>query len=226
VIRFFVDEGGSVLRDKRHVRAWLQEVLFRSGVSKANINYIFCGDAYLHRLNVEFLDHDTYTDIITFPGVFDNIIQKETLAGECYISTERVLDNAQSLGIPYSEELHRVMVHGLLHLLGQGDKSEEEAVMMRRKENDSLLMRKFHVEQSMGGGGGKVLSAVEIDQVAVRGKRQIKSQGINKFHVEQSMGAGGGGKVLSAAEIDEVEVRGKRQMKGKRKMKSQGIDGG
>jgi rRNA maturation RNase YbeY len=226
VIRFFVDEGGSVLRDKRHVRAWLQEVLFRSGVSKANINYIFCGDAYLHRLNVEFLDHDTYTDIITFPGVFDNIIQKETLAGECYISTERVLDNAQSLGIPYSEELHRVMVHGLLHLLGQGDKSEEEAVMMRSKENDSLLMRKFHVEQSMGGGGGKVLSAVEIDQVAVRGKRQIKSQGINKFHVEQSMGAGGGGKVLSAAEIDQVAVRGKRQMKGKRKMKSQGIDGG
>ncbi|MFM8493629.1 MAG: rRNA maturation RNase YbeY [Bacteroidota bacterium] len=176
MIRFFVDEGGSALRDKRHVRAWLQEVLFRSGVSKANINYIFCGDAYLHRLNVEFLDHDTYTDIITFPGVFDDIIQKETLAGECYIRTDRVLDNAQSLGIPYSEELHRVMVHGLLHLLGQGDKSEEEAVMMRRKENDSLLMRKFHVEQSMCGAGGKVLSAVEIDEVEVRGKRQIKGK--------------------------------------------------
>jgi len=176
-----------VLRDKRHVRSWLHEVLLQSGVNKANIKYIFCGDEYLYRINVEFLGHDTYTDIITFPGVFDNIIQKETLAGECYISTERVLDNAQSLGIPYSEELHRVMVHGLLHLLGQGDKSEEEAVMMRRKENDSLLINKFHVEQSMGGGGGKVLSAAEIDQVAVRGKRQ---------------------------------------MKGKRKMKSQGIDGG
>ena len=212
MIRFFVDEGGSVLRDKRHVRAWLQEVLFRSGVSKANINYIFCGDAYLHRLNVEFLDHDTYTDIITFPCVFDNIIQKETLAGECYISTERVLDNAQSIGIPYSEELHRVMVHGLLHLLGQGDKSEEEAVMMRRKENDSLLMRKFHVEQSRGASGGKVLSAAEVEEVEMKEKRQIKSRGINMFHVEQSMG-GGGGKALSAAEIDEEEVKGKGQIK-------------
>ena len=226
MIRFYVGEGGSVLRDKRHVRSWLHEVLVQSGVNKANINYIFCGDEYLYQMNVEFLGHDTYTDIITFPDSNSDKTQKNSLTGECYISTDRVFDNAVSLGIPYTEELHRVMVHGLLHLLGQGDKSEEEAVAMRRKENDSLLMRKFHVEQSMGGGGGKVLSAVEIDQVAVRGKRQIKSQGINKFHVEQSMGASGGGKVLSAAEIDEVEVRGKRQMKGKRKMKSQGIDGG
>jgi len=66
----------------------------------------------------------------------------------------------------------------------------------------------FHVEQSMGPSGGKVLSATEIDEVEVRGKRQMKSRGINKFHVEQSMGSGGG-KVLSAAEIDEVEIKGK-----------------
>jgi rRNA maturation RNase YbeY len=207
VIRFYIGEGGSVLRDKRHVRAWLHEVLLQSGVNKANINYIFCGDEYLYRINVEFLGHDTYTDIITFPDANSDKTQKNILAGECYISTERVFDNAVSLGIAYSEELHRVMVHGLLHLLGHGDKSEEEAVVMRRKENDSLLIRKFHVEQSRGGGG-KVLSAAGIDQVEMKGKRQKKSRGIDMFYVEQSRG-GGGGKVLSAAEIDQVEMKGK-----------------
>lgn len=185
MIRFFVGEGGLALKQKRSVRAWLQEVLMEAGYVKANINYIFCDDEYLHRLNMDYLKHDTYTDIITFPSFSEDILQQKEISGECYISTERVAENARSLGVSFTEELHRVMVHGLWHLLGQGDKTEEEEAAMRSREDNSLLMRKFHVEQPAVPkrcGRGVVLRH-ERQGAGEDGQTVGENSGL--FHVEQ-----------------------------------------
>jgi rRNA maturation RNase YbeY len=187
VIRFFVGEGGVGLQEKRQVRAWLQEVLSHAGVRKADLNYIFCGDEYLYQLNLEYLGHDTYTDIITFPGSSGDIAKEKSISGECYISTDRIADNASQLGVSYVEELHRVMAHGILHLLGFGDKSVEEASKMREEENAALLMRKFHVEQSafMPVNGTPPSKKGGVSKVESGGG--AKERASELFHVEQIM---------------------------------------
>lgn len=115
---------------------WIEAVIIARAGRPGNINYIFCGDDYLHRINVEYLDHDTLTDIITFPYE-----QFPVVSGDLFISTERVADNAKELGTDYRDELHRVVIHGVLHLCGQGDKTEVEAGEMRRLENWALAQR-------------------------------------------------------------------------------------
>jgi probable rRNA maturation factor len=118
-----------------------EEGLFRwlSGIVQAEkgelraLTYIFCDDAYLHRLNVEYLDHDTLTDVITFPYQAPPVVE-----GDVFISVERTRDNAQDLGASPDTELRRVMAHGLLHLLGYGDKTPEEQRTMRAKEDFHL----------------------------------------------------------------------------------------
>ena len=115
---------------------WITATIGRHGGTAGAINYIFCGDDYLHALNVEYLDHDTLTDIITFP--YDTFPR---VTGDLFISTERVADNARELGNDYRDELHRVIIHGVLHLCGYGDKSTEEAVAMRNLEEEALLLR-------------------------------------------------------------------------------------
>ena len=97
------------------------------------VNYIFCDDEYLHKLNVEFLDHDTLTDVIGF----DYSVGKN-LQGDIYISTERVADNAKDLLLPFEAELHRVIVHGILHFCGYKDKTESDALLMTTKEDEHL----------------------------------------------------------------------------------------
>ena len=106
------------------------------GGEPGNINYIFCGDDYLHAMNVEFLDHDTFTDIITFP-----MADFPVIAGDLFISTERVVDNAKDLDVAFRDELHRVIIHGVLHLCGQGDKTAEQAKAMRKLEDWALGLR-------------------------------------------------------------------------------------
>jgi len=96
------------------------------------VNYIFCSDEYLRSINVEFLQHDYYTDVITFP------LSDGHIHGDIFISSERVAENAQTEGHTFLQELCRVMVHGVLHLAGYGDKTPEEAVTMRSKENEYL----------------------------------------------------------------------------------------
>ncbi len=118
---------------------WISEVITSESYVLGEINYVFCDDAYLHKINVEYLDHDTLTDIITF----DNSIGK-MIHSDIVISVERVIDNAKDFNVPFEEELKRVIIHGVLHLCGYKDKSKEEDVLMRQKENEKIKM--FHVE--------------------------------------------------------------------------------
>ena len=139
-VDFFFEDVDIVLPDEAQLRAWLQSAAAAEGKSIYEIIYVFCSDEHLRGINVEFLDHDYYTDIITFDSGEGN-----TLRGEMYISTERVADNAQTEGVSFRHELCRVMVHGLLHLAGYGDKTPEQEAMMRQKEDFYLATLPFSV---------------------------------------------------------------------------------
>lgn len=132
-IRFSVQSGEFELEEAPKVRQWVAEVVKRRGKSVGNINYLFCDDEYLLEVNRRYLNHDTYTDIITFDYVAGGLV-----SGDIMISTERVGENAVKFGVSFGQELHRVIIHGVLHLLGQGDKSEDEAREMRRQEEEAL----------------------------------------------------------------------------------------
>lgn len=119
---------------------WLRNKIADENAVLGQVNYIFCTDAYLLRLNLEYLKHDEYTDIITFDYCDSNVIN-----GDIFISVDRVRENALKYGFSFDEELRRVQIHGILHLLGYGDKTEEEIKVMRKMENE--MIRLFHVEQ-------------------------------------------------------------------------------
>ncbi|WP_046755287.1 rRNA maturation RNase YbeY [Kordia jejudonensis] len=129
------------LPNEAQIEHWISQVIDSEDKREGDINYIFCDDAYLHKLNVEFLNHDTLTDIISF----DNSVGNE-LHGDIFISVERVTDNATDFKVSFEEELRRVMVHGVLHYCGYKDKTEADQDVMTLKENEKLKM--FHVEQS------------------------------------------------------------------------------
>lgn len=139
-IRFSAQSVNFDLREASKVKKWLTKVVIRRGKSVGNINYLFCDDEYLLEVNRQYLNHDTYTDIITFDYVAGGLI-----SGDILISIERVKDNAGKFGVTFECELHRVIVHGVLHLLGQGDKTDEEAKEMRSQEEEALML--FHEEQ-------------------------------------------------------------------------------
>ncbi len=119
---------------------WLNRVAQSESFTIGDLGYVFCSDDYLHKLNLDYLKHDTLTDIITFDYSQDGLIH-----GEIYVSTDRVSDNAVSFRESVQNELHRVMVHGLLHLMGYPDKTAEEKQIMRFKETEKMEM--FHVKQ-------------------------------------------------------------------------------
>jgi len=174
------------LRQKRLVRQWLHSFVINAGKTGADVNYVFCGDEYLYRLNLQFLNHDTYTDILTFPDFGEDMTGSQTLRGECYISTERVRDHAVQMGISHADELHRVMVHGILHLLGQGDKTAAEQAEMRRREDRALACRAFQVETNTLTRTRMPVESEKITivrSVAIYGKRSGQSK--PTFHVEQ-----------------------------------------
>ena len=143
-IRFSAQSGDLALSEPEKVRCWIAEVVKRRGKTVGNINYLFCDDEYLIDVNRRYLDHDTYTDIITFDYVAGGLV-----SGDILISVERVGENASAFGVPYEQELHRVIIHGVLHLLGQGDKSDVEAAEMRRQEECALGLwdEMFHEQQ-------------------------------------------------------------------------------
>ena len=114
---------------------WIDNIITNKGFTIGEINYIFCDDKYLHKLNVEFLNHDTLTDIISF----DNTMGKE-VSGDIFISIERVKDNAKDFNVTFAEELHRVMIHGVLHYMGFKDKTDIEKQEMRNAENNALSL--------------------------------------------------------------------------------------
>ena len=136
----FYSENGFELQEGSNYSEWLQKVISSEGKKTGEISFIFCDDEYLLEINQKYLNHDTYTDIISFDNSLGKIIQ-----GDIFISTERVAENAETYEVDFTEELQRVMVHGVLHLCGYKDKSEEEVAVMRTKEEEKMKM--FHVEQ-------------------------------------------------------------------------------
>lgn len=128
------------LQDEAKYEDWLASVIESEDKSEGEVNYIFCDDDYLLQKNIEFLDHDTLTDIISFDYTMGNLI-----SGDIFISIERVADNAKDFNVSFEEELRRVMAHGILHYCGYKDKSEADETIMRKKEEEKMLI--FHVEQ-------------------------------------------------------------------------------
>ncbi|RMZ60800.1 rRNA maturation RNase YbeY [Chryseobacterium nematophagum] len=111
-------------------KKWLEEIILSEEKKLGEINYIFCDDEYLLKINQEYLQHDYYTDIITF-----DYVKGKTISGEIFVSLQRISDNASTLSKEYEEELRRVLAHGILHLSGYKDKTEEEELIMRSKED-------------------------------------------------------------------------------------------
>jgi len=115
------------------LKKWISEIVKSYDRRVGRISYLLCSDEYVYDANVRFLNHDTYTDIITFDNVEGNLV-----SGDIMISVDRVGENARQMSLPFERELHRVIIHGVLHLLGYKDKTDEDASVMRQKENESL----------------------------------------------------------------------------------------
>ena len=125
------------LKNKAALKKWISAIIKLYGKKVGDIGYLFCDDEYLIEVNRTYLNHDTYTDIITF-----DYVEKNVISGDIMISVERVRENATVFETSFEDELHRVIIHGVLHLLGQGDKTKEEAEEMRKKESDALELWK------------------------------------------------------------------------------------
>lgn len=134
----FNSENDFKLTDPELLKQWIIATVTEEGFSIDEMNIIFCNDDYLHNLNVEYLAHDTLTDVIGF----DYSVGKK-LQGDIFISTERVIENAQLFKVSFEKELHRVIIHGVLHFLGYSDKSESDKEQMRSKEDEALALLKY-----------------------------------------------------------------------------------
>lgn len=136
-INFFEEDISYTLKHKLKLKQWITATILAEGYALQELNFIFCSDAYLLEMNQQFLQHDTYTDIITF----DHSEKENQIAGDIFISIERVKENAQTFKISTFDELCRIIIHGVLHLLGYGDKSKAEKSLMTEKENAYLQLR-------------------------------------------------------------------------------------
>lgn len=143
-IRFTYHSGNLSTDIEEKAKKWIAEVIKRHGKSVGSISYLFSTDDFVLEANQHYLNHDTFTDIITFDYVAGNLI-----SGDILISVDRVGENAKKFNVPYQQELLRVVIHGIHHLLGQGDKTDTEALEMRKKEEESLRLwnEMFHEEQ-------------------------------------------------------------------------------
>jgi probable rRNA maturation factor len=139
-VHFFSEDVPFELPEKLRRKRWLKELAASSGFRIKELNYIFCSDEYLYQMNVYYLNHDTYTDIITF----DNSEKTKELEGDIFISIDRVNENAKTLKVEGDVELTRVLAHGLLHLMGYKDKSKEEAYLMRSKEEEAIELYRIN----------------------------------------------------------------------------------
>lgn len=126
-------ETDFTLKDEKKTSNWIVDCIENNDFEAGEINYIFCDDDYLHKINVEFLDHDTLTDIISFDYTMGKLV-----SGDIFISVPRVEENASKFEVTFEEELHRVIIHGVLHYMGYKDKTDDEKQLMRDKENSCL----------------------------------------------------------------------------------------
>lgn len=119
--------------------SWIETIIKSENKILGEISYIFCDDDFLHNINMQYLNHDTLTDIISF-----DYTEGDVISGDIFISVERVEDNANDFNVSFGEELKRVLAHGILHYCGYKDKSDSDALMMRSKEEEKIKL--FHVE--------------------------------------------------------------------------------
>lgn len=133
-LTFHAEEIDFELSEAAKIKTWLKKVIKHENWTLASVSYIFCSDEYLYRMNVEHLNHDTYTDVITFQ-YNDDLVE-----GDIFISIDRTTENAVTFNVTPTKELYRVMVHGLLHLMGYKDKTPEDKAMMTAKENYYLQL--------------------------------------------------------------------------------------
>lgn len=138
-IEFFSEDIDFSLPNPDQISEWIATVIEQDEQELESLTYIFCSDDYLHNINLEYLDHDTLTDIITF----NNAEEEGIVEGDIFISIDRVRDNAADMGTSFEDELHRVIIHGVLHLLGYDDKNQEAQTNMRKQEDSCLSLRKF-----------------------------------------------------------------------------------
>jgi len=134
----FFSETPFNLQNSEEVASWISAIISNENFEEGEVSYIFCNDEYLHKLNIEFLKHDTLTDIISFDNSLGNQIN-----GDIFISVERVKENANSFNTSFENELHRVIIHGVLHYCGYKDKTKKDTDLMRTKEDAALSQRIF-----------------------------------------------------------------------------------
>ena len=135
MIQFFFENIDKITIDST-LAVWLEDIILTEGKKPGDINYIFCDDEYLLQVNKEYLQHDYYTDIITF-----DYVKGKTISGDIFVSLPRIFDNAETFSKDFDSEFFRVLAHGILHLCGYKDKTDEEISIMRNKEDYYLNKR-------------------------------------------------------------------------------------
>ena len=136
VINFFSEKIRFKLTNPKKTISWIKSIVKEEGATLNSLNYIFCSDEFLREINIRYLNHKTYTDVITF----NYSHSEDEIDGEIYISIERVRENAESFENDFKNELHRVVLHGVLHLIGFNDKTKREKSVMREKEDSYLSL--------------------------------------------------------------------------------------
>lgn len=132
-------ESDFILEKEEYFASWIESIIASESKTVGEISYVFCDDEYLHAINMQYLNHDTLTDIISF-----DYTEGDMISGDIFISIERVKDNAVDFKVSFEEELKRVLAHGVLHYCGYKDKTDTDAALMRAKENEKIKL--FHVE--------------------------------------------------------------------------------
>ena len=139
-IQFFSEDIDFTLKEKQKVREWIGATIKAEGFRRVGeLSFVLCSDAYLLEINKQYLDHDTFTDIVTF----DSSEDEGVIAGDIFISVERTMENAKKFNVSERDELHRVIIHGILHLCGYYDKKKEDKTLMTEKEDYYLAKREF-----------------------------------------------------------------------------------
>ncbi|WP_396152371.1 rRNA maturation RNase YbeY [Flavobacterium sp.] len=132
-------ESDFILEQEPVYASWIETIILSENKTAGEISYVFCDDDYLHAINMQYLNHDTLTDIISF-----DYTEGDVISGDIFVSIERVKDNAIDFKVTFEEELKRVLAHGVLHYCGYKDKTDIDAALMRTKENEKIKL--FHVE--------------------------------------------------------------------------------
>ncbi len=132
-INLYKEDFSGKIKDQRKRKNWIKFAIEKERFLPGDLSFIFCSDEYLLGINKKFLNHDYYTDIVTF-----NYVEGETISGDIFISIDRLRDNAKQYGVSFENELSRVIIHGVLHLIGFDDKDESSRLIMKMKEDEYL----------------------------------------------------------------------------------------